>query len=152
MCPTVRGHDCVSLPDGFTAPDRMRAIAAPPSSPGRHVDTTAPMWASASLEGPNVCGRPCTSTSTTGLPLAAAATARRSGSWPPPNSRESRSPHSPHSPSPSPRTSTVTSTEAASAVACARPSGEHEVSGSPDDAQPRSVWTMAPRPARASGT
>ncbi len=78
MWPAVRGNVTGSLPPGFTAPLSTSAIAAAPSSPGSHTATTAAHRSCASTL-PH--GRPATSTSTTGVPVAR--TARRRSSCTP---------------------------------------------------------------------
>ena len=59
-----------SFPPGLRTPVSASAIAAPPCSPGNHAITTA---AAASWTAGEPIGRPATSTSTTGVPVAATA-------------------------------------------------------------------------------
>ncbi|GAA2884443.1 hypothetical protein GCM10020220_088340 [Nonomuraea rubra] len=56
-----------SRPDGFTRPLSTPASAAPPSTPGRNAWIAA---ATRSLYGPSAYGRPDTTTSTVGVPVA----------------------------------------------------------------------------------
>lgn len=122
VCATCDGgceYERARLAVASPYPDRP-AMAAPPSCPGRHATSTADTLASTALppRPPNVAVRPLTSTTTRGLPRAASAS--RSGSWPPGRSRLSRSLPSPHDFPESPRTATMTSEAAATATASAR--------------------------------
>src|SRR5690606_35154733 len=71
-------------PDGETAPVRIRAIAVPPSSPGKNDCSTAPGFSSAQ---PIAYGLPVSSTVTTGVPVAT--TRSTSSRWRPGRSSES---------------------------------------------------------------
>ena len=107
--PTLRGIETGSLPPGFAAPVSTSAMASGPASPGTHASRIAPQWAAAHSMA---SGRPLTTTSTTGVPVAT--TASSSSCWRPWNPRVERSRNSPVvessvSPDRSPRTTIATS-------------------------------------------
>ena len=96
-------------PDGLTRPVSTSASACAPSSPGKNPHTTA---ASRSAWREMSYGRPTSSTSTTGVPVASRASS--SSSWRPGSRRSVASQPSPdvprpNSPARSPRTTTQTS-------------------------------------------
>ena len=148
--PETLGIETGSRPDGLTAPEMTRASAGPPSSPGKNACSTAAGRVSSSSAQPMAYGRPVTTTSTTGVPVARIE--ETSSRWTPGSSSDSESLPSPTVPRPkspawSPTTTIATSAPEAAETAAGKPersepSTSHPATTSYEEA-PSSAWSAS---------